>query len=125
MDAADNRNYSLMACSPGQGEGDLGNGIAAGHAYSVVEIHGVQTARGLERLLKIRNPWGRIEWKGDWSDNSALWTPALRQQVGSKVEDDGYFFMRFEDYVRSFSSTDIVLTSDDGVRTRILSDFTN
>ena len=45
--------------------------------------------------------------------------------MGSKIEDDGYFFMRFEDYVRAFSSTDIVLTSDDGVRTRIISDFTN
>ena len=75
IDDADDKNYSIMACSPGQGEGDLGTGIAAGHAYSVVEIWKVNTNRGVERLLKIRNPWGRVEWKGDWSDNSSLWTP--------------------------------------------------
>jgi len=34
-----------------------------------------------ERLLKIRNPWGNFEWKGDWSDASPLWTPALREQL--------------------------------------------
>ena len=39
-------------------------GIVSMHAYSIieaVETHG-------ERLLKLRNPWGRTEWEGAWSD---------------------------------------------------------
>ena len=20
------------------------------------------------KIVKIRNPWGKVEWKGDWSD---------------------------------------------------------
>lgn len=27
-----------------------------------------------------RNPWGSMEWTGDWSDNSPLWTEEM--QVG-------------------------------------------
>ena len=27
-----------------------------------------------QTLLKIRNPHAANEWKGDWSDNSDLWT---------------------------------------------------
>lgn len=25
------------------------------------------------RLVRLRNPWSQGEWKGDWSDASALW----------------------------------------------------
>jgi calpain-15 len=31
------------------------------------------------KLLKLRNPWGKEEWLGDWSDKSKLWTPALKE----------------------------------------------
>ena len=98
-----------MTSSPGKGEGDTGTGIAAGHAYSVTEIHYVRSSRGVERLLKIRNPWGRVEWRGDWSDKSRLWTPELREQVGSKVGNDGFFFINFEDFIANFNSTTITV----------------
>ena len=32
----------------------------------------------IERLVKLRNPWGKGEWKGDWGDDSWLWTPYLK-----------------------------------------------
>ena len=126
MDDADDKNYSIMSCSPGQGEADLGTGIAAGHAYSVVEIWKVDTNRGMERLLKIRNPWGRVEWKGDWSDNSSLWTPQLRAQCGSVVGNDGFFFMRFEDYITNFRSTDICVDNNSAaVHNRVKANMTS
>lgn len=53
----------------------------------------------------IRNPWGKGEWTGDWSDNSDKWTTRMRNQVNwFEVKDDGIFWMDLNDYVTEFDS---------------------
>lgn len=51
-------------------------GLIASHAYSLIEAYEVTCPRTnrLLRLIKLRNPWGNGEWKGDWSDNSECLT---------------------------------------------------
>ena len=34
------------------------------------------------QLVQLRNPWGDFEWTGDWGDNSACWTDALKKEDG-------------------------------------------
>ena len=53
-------------------------------------------------LCKIRNPHGETEWTGAWGDSSSEWTDELRDKVGLVEEDDGVFFMAFEDYLKNF-----------------------
>jgi calpain-15 len=55
--------------------------------------------------MKIRNPWGQKEWKGDYSDKSYLWTEDLKKECGWKDADDGIFFMPFTDYLEYFRAT--------------------
>ena len=76
-------------------------GIVQSHAYSILGLVDVDG----HQLVHVRNPWGRMEWTGDWSDHSPLWTERLRAAVGceaAKVEDDGAFWMSWPDFVSNF-----------------------
>ena len=64
-------------------------GIANNHAYSMLKTYEYQG----KHLFKIRNPWGRFQWNGQYGENSTLWTPQLKQLVGFEKKDDGIFFL--------------------------------
>lgn len=70
-------------------------GLVPGHAYSLLNVAVVSPEL---TLLKIRNPWGNFEWNGDWGDNSDLWTDELKERCGWTNEDDGCFWMSWEDF---------------------------
>jgi len=70
-------------------------GLVTGHAYSILSDHTVTLSNGKSvDLVRIRNPWGTGEWKGDWGDSSKLWTPDLKVQIPNNelsFGDDGAF----------------------------------
>ena len=50
-------------------------GLVDAHAYSLIAAKVIKLDNGkTERILQVRNPWGKKEWKGDWSDGSVQWT---------------------------------------------------
>ena len=75
-------------------------GLVPGHAYTILSAHDVKS-KDL-KLLKIRNPWGQFEWKGDYSDKSLLWNEELKSLVHYKNIDDGTFYMAFKDFLNFF-----------------------
>ena len=86
-------------------EEHLPNGLVSGHAYSLLDAQEVTDSQGHHcRILLIRNPHGKTEWNGDWSDSSWKWTPQLRQRFGVKIEDDGLFWMPWEDFTQAFQT---------------------
>lgn len=104
------KNY-IMCCSAGGNVGN-GDGLVKNHSYSLIGVYEFDTDEGRVQLIKIRNPWGQFEWKGDWSDKSALWTPEIADYVGQNYVDDGIFFISLEDYVQEFEWS-VVCTYDD------------
>ena len=74
--------------------------VAQGHAYSVVAIKEIDGFK----LVKLRNPWGSFEWKGNWSDNSPLWRqyPKVAKAVDFAAADDGMFWMDFKDFCQYY-----------------------
>ena len=80
-------------------------GLLTDHAYSLLRVVSAPTAAGAARLVCLRNPWGKLEWKGDWSDGSRQWTPELRMMLcgggggggggGGDDDDDGTFWMEY------------------------------
>lgn len=93
----------LMGCAienaNAAAEHELPNGLLQNHAYSIIHCEDVKEAR----LMRIRNPWGRGEWNGPWADNTKEWTPQLLKQFNYTFENDGTFFMRFEDFLKNFN----------------------
>ena len=89
-------------------------GVMAFHSYSVIDVFEVPISPDKqERLLKIRNPWGNFEWKGDWSDSSKLWTKELKAKLGHKEANDGVFYMNFKDFCSIYSILEICEVVDE------------
>ncbi|NWH16552.1 CAN14 protein, partial [Grus americana] len=92
---------SLMGCQTHLGATKvLKNGLVAGHAYTVTGIRKVTCQHGPENLVRLRNPWGKIEWKGDWSDSSYKWELLSPKEkiLLRKKKEDGEFWMSLRDF---------------------------
>jgi len=81
-------------------------GLQKDHAYAILDIR--LCAGGL-KLVKLRNPWGKFEWKGAWSDNSKEWKnhPNLAKELLTRNTEDGIFWMSFHDVLMYFRRIDI------------------
>ncbi|KAF9529624.1 hypothetical protein CPB83DRAFT_260499 [Crepidotus variabilis] len=78
--------------------GTTASGLVPGHAYSVLRV---QECRG-KRFLVLRNPWGKFEWTGPWSDGSKEWTGewiGVLKELGHSLGDDGAFVMEYKDFL--------------------------
>uniref|UniRef100_A0A669B973 Calpain 5 n=1 Tax=Oreochromis niloticus TaxID=8128 RepID=A0A669B973_ORENI len=109
---------SIRATTIEDMEARLDCGLVKGHAYAVTDVRKVRLGHGLlaffksEKLhmIRMRNPWGEKEWSGPWSDSSEEWnkvSKSEREKLGVTVQDDGEFWMTFDDFCQYF--TDLIL----------------
>ena len=111
-------------------EKEVGNsGLRMKHAYALIDVGEVSVGGGKHvKLLRIRNPWGFGEWNGAWSDTSSEFKryqkqirrvfdgPIRRPKKGQRTsaedldvekvvmdENDGTFFMCWEDWIKYFT----------------------
>ncbi|XP_067950121.1 calpain-5-like [Watersipora subatra] len=115
---------SLMAAaipaeSSEEMEARTDTGLVKGHAYGITEVK----RAGLEgtglfgmfnqdkiNMIRLRNPWGKHEWNGRFSDSSPEWqkiSESERKKMGLVFEDDGEFWMHFDDFCKHFVTVSV------------------
>ena len=81
-------------------------GVPYAHAFSILRT--LTLSNGVD-LVVLRNPWGIEKFNGTWSDSDyESWTEELREEAKVAVEEwenDGKFFMSFEDYLKNMQYT--------------------
>ena len=68
-----------------------------GDAYIILGDYEISYFKKTQRLVKCRNPWGRQEWKFQWSDDDDRnWesvSQADKERIGFRIDaNDGQFF---------------------------------
>ncbi|XP_062847568.1 calpain-2 catalytic subunit-like isoform X2 [Trichomycterus rosablanca] len=108
---------SLMGCGSRHGatsaNTELPNGIVERHAYTITDVHKVLSNGESVKLVRLLNPWGRKEWKGQWSARSPLWKTVSAEDRTKLLDskEDGEFWMSMEDFCRNFAHVDICCRS--------------
>ena len=99
MEASDN-NYII--CTNSDDDDDLEElGLMKNQSYTIIKAKEFKGSR----FVRLRNPWGGYEWKGDYSDDSDKWTKELKESLGFINDNDGRFFMSYEDFFKYFDYT--------------------
>ncbi|EGT57259.1 hypothetical protein CAEBREN_09424 [Caenorhabditis brenneri] len=73
--------------------------IALNHGFTILTVLKI----GSLRMLRIRNPWGRSDWKGKWSDEWTGWTDEMILKLHLLQNSiPGAFWMEFSDFIKYF-----------------------
>jgi len=116
--------HALVCCAirarKGEEQEKTEYGLVKGHAYGVTAVKKVPIGdtglvaffKGREKvaLVRLRNPWGEKEWSGAFSDGSLEWrsiSSKEKEKLGLVTEDDGEFWMPWDDFVIQFTDLSI------------------
>mmetsp|Transcript_25732 Transcript_25732/g.74450 ORF Transcript_25732/g.74450 Transcript_25732/m.74450 type:complete len:495 (-) Transcript_25732:45-1529(-) len=107
----DENNFIMCANTPAGSDTEWSSqGIVQGHAYTLISarrnIGSIQA-----NLVQVRNPWGKKEWTGDWSDNSPIWdeNPDVKEVLKPEASEDGAFWISMEDFSQSYAAIVVVM----------------
>ncbi|KAM3865328.1 calpain-2 catalytic subunit-like [Diretmus argenteus] len=124
--------------------------LVKSHAYSITGAAEVHFRGSPVPLVRMRNPWGFVEWIGPWSDRSRMWdqVPLEEKLKLDRQAEDGefccvvfktdllYFLlsllvaittsrMSFQDYLRHFSKMDVCCTTPDALTSNTTSQWSS
>jgi len=134
-----------MGCGTDRSAG----GLIGMHAYSILDVReltnvdieffrgrlvngtlgnvsGFTEYDGKLRLLRVRNPHGQGEWKGEFSDKCKTWQKLLESSgitLPRTMANDGTFWIGYDDFLLGFSNIDVVLAFEGNHAKSFVSNF--
>ncbi len=139
------QNNSMMGCSADGITGkkvfldEEDTGLIQGHAYAVLDLIELKDSRATNshkshRLVRLRNPWGKGEWRLEWSEDFERFKklqeffPMIQEYYKKKKQnsryaddieeytldnDDGTFLMRYKDWRTVMNNLYIAIDFED------------
>uniref|UniRef100_A0A8C1NCB1 Calpain 12 n=1 Tax=Cyprinus carpio TaxID=7962 RepID=A0A8C1NCB1_CYPCA len=93
-------------------------GLVKGHAYAITDTDKVQRVSEEVLLLRLRNPWGFVEYCGPWSDKCKDWDVidnAQKARLALAKVEDGEFWIGIEDFCRLFNTVEMCSVNPDSM----------
>uniref|UniRef100_A0A6Q2ZM07 Calpain 12 n=1 Tax=Esox lucius TaxID=8010 RepID=A0A6Q2ZM07_ESOLU len=93
-------------------------GLVRGHAYAITDRDTVKRSAGETLLLRLRNPWGFVEYSGPWSDKSKDWDDVdgdEKKRIHLKNSEDGEFWISVEDFSQLFNTVEMCSVEPDPI----------
>ncbi|KAL2100144.1 hypothetical protein ACEWY4_004538 [Coilia grayii] len=93
-------------------------GLVKGHAYAITDTDQVQKDSVEVLLVKLRNPWGFVEYKGPWSDKSEDWDKVDKAEIKRlelKKQEDGEFWIAVEAFSSLFNVVELCSVNPDSL----------
>ncbi|XP_068607126.1 calpain-2 catalytic subunit-like [Brachionichthys hirsutus] len=114
LDAGSLLGCSIDITSAADSEAVTRQKLVKGHAYSLTGAVEVDYRGRQEKLVRMRNPWGQVEWTGAWSDGSSEWSSVQGDCPHANAED-GEFWMSFNDFQRHYSRIEVCTLTPDTI----------
>ena len=106
----------VASSRPGSDTNKSESGIVQGHAYTFLTATTINFQGRQERIVQLRNPWGKGESKGRWSDNDPNWnyiSASEKQRINfHKDANDGIFYMTWDDFIHEFRALTVAEIND-------------
>lgn len=93
-----------------------GNGLIKGHAYAITDTDKVTKASEEILLLRLRNPWGFVEYRGPWSDKGKEWDSVdkkEKERIELKKREDGEFWISAQDFCSLYNIVELCSVNPD------------
>jgi len=106
MCAWDDADFVVCCGTKAGRDSEATDGIVDGHAYTVLACWDNVAGTGMN-LLKVRNPWGKGEFKsGEWDDDGDGWNtyPAVKEALNPVQADDGIFWVSEQEFFKYFKT---------------------
>ncbi|XP_061639271.1 calpain-12 [Phyllopteryx taeniolatus] len=94
------------------------DGLIKGHAYAITETDQVRHEADEILLLRLRNPWGFVEYLGPWSDKGKEWDDISKEEKGRlemKRKEDGEFWISADDFCKKFDFVELCSINPDNL----------
>uniref|UniRef100_A0A8C9YFI0 Calpain 12 n=1 Tax=Sander lucioperca TaxID=283035 RepID=A0A8C9YFI0_SANLU len=91
-------------------------GLIKGHAYAITNTDKVMKVSDEVLLLKLRNPWGFVEYRGPWSDKGKEWddvVKAEKERIQLQQNEDGEFW--YVDFCSLFDVVELCSVNPDNL----------